>query len=143
MGYRIPSRTRLREAIAEVLLDAGAVRSQTQLAELVAERLHEEDPTFRVAGERVRRIAVEMPQVRVTITARRSHDDVEGLSDCPVCGHGLRIRQNQTLDGGVVPLDRRCSHCPYWTGQDRRVPTRYAFHYRTWETLVPAHPGQA
>ena len=51
------------------------------------------------------------------------------LSRCPVCRGPLDEVRNRTLFGGEVALTRRCRRCPYWTGEARRVPVLYVFHY--------------
>ncbi len=131
MGYRIPSKRRLLDVIERVLDESGAVRSQTLLTSLVTERLHEQDPTFRISGERIRRVALTSPRVSIQITARRT-EDLAPPTICPVCGDKMRTRKNATLDGRAVNLESKCGRCPYWTGADRRVPMRYAFHVRSW-----------
>lgn len=131
MGYRVPSKARLLEAIERVLTASGAIPSQTLLTSLVADELHAEDPAFRVSGERVRRVALASPRIKIQITARRT-DDQPIPDRCPVCGQALSVKRNATLDGRLVALESKCTSCPYWTGSRRRVPMRYQFHMRSW-----------
>lgn len=131
MAYRIPSTEVVREALRRVLSRNRGVSSLSELTELVAEELQEEDPRYRLGTERLRRIATRMNAVRTTIYTRRG-GSTPFASDCPVCGASLERVRNRTLTGADVALESRCTACPYWTGRDRRVPIRYAFHVREW-----------
>lgn len=136
MTYRIPSVEKIRDVIRRVLTRTRGLGSLRELTDLVAEELQEEDPRYRVGPERVRRVASRMNAVRTTIHTRRS-ENVALREVCPVCGGRLRAVRNKTLTGKDVALEVRCTACPYWTGRERRVPVRYAFHLREWRF---AHP---
>lgn len=136
MAYRIPSVETVRDALRRVLSRNRGVASLHELTELVAEELQEQDPRYRLGPERLRRIATRMNAVRTTIYTRRAGSSAFGKR-CPVCGAALERVRNRTLTGADVALEARCTACPYWTGRDRRVPVRYAFHIREWRFSDP------
>jgi hypothetical protein len=128
MGTRRAREAQLRRSLKRVLQRAGGVGTLTHLVELVNEELEREDPSHRVSGPRLRRIAVTEPEVRVVIHTRRAQS-TRLSKTCPVCRSSLKRVENRTLTGDRVTLEARCTVCPYWTGRARRIPTRYGFHY--------------
>lgn len=124
-GYRIPSRERVLQALQRVLARRTTVPSQRELKEfLEAEMGKEED--YRVSGPRARRIAFDSGLVALEVACRET-DERRSLVRCPVCSHRVRRVRNMTVFGGTVTLGYACTHCPYWTGLKRRVPSRYTF----------------
>ncbi|HZY71244.1 MAG TPA: hypothetical protein VFF67_09755 [Thermoplasmata archaeon] len=100
--------------------------SQAAFVRDVVRRLRESDPKAVVAGDRLRRIALDTPQMRVRPRfAERA--DGPAMSQCPVCRGPLDPIVNRTLDGARATLGWRCPRCGYWTHLRRRVPVRYVF----------------
>lgn len=100
--------------------------SQAAFVRDVVRRLRESDPRSAVGGERLRRIALDTPQMRVRPRfAERA--DAGALTSCPVCRGPLDPIVNRTLDGARATLGWRCPRCGYWTHRRRRVPVRYVF----------------
>ena len=58
MSYKIPSDDRLAEAIFVVMYRNQQVISQRNMANLVLKELEKDGETYRVSGERIRRLAV-------------------------------------------------------------------------------------
>ena len=131
MAYRIPSTERVRDAVRRVLSRDRSAASLHELTRLVRAELEEDDPRFRVGPERIRRLASRMNAVRTSIHTRRGATR-DATAGCPVCGGRLEVVRNRTLRGDDVALEARCTECPYWTGREKRVPVRYAFHLREW-----------
>lgn len=124
-GYQIPSDQRVLRALGEVLGKRRAVSSQRELKELL-EGAMSRDGDYRVSGPRARHLAYESGKVEMQIECRES-PELKSLFNCPVCGRRLTMVKNMTVFGGTVTLGYKCTHCPYWTGIHRRIPTRYVF----------------
>jgi DNA-directed RNA polymerase subunit RPC12/RpoP len=129
MPYKIPSDKEVLRAIKNVMNNYGVVNSQTKLKELVERDLHETDKSFKVSPHRLRVLALSSDNVRVEIHCRES-DKKKGTNKCPVCNHKLKFVKNKTIFDGVVIIGHECTHCSYWTGIKRRIPTRYIFSAR-------------
>ncbi|MEE9151374.1 MAG: hypothetical protein V3U20_06020 [Thermoplasmata archaeon] len=129
MTYKIPSNEEVLRAIKNVMNNYGVVNSQTKLKELVERELRVTDKEYHVSPRRLRVLALSSDHVRVEIHSRES-DTKKGFSKCPVCNHKLKLVKNKTIFDGVVIIGHECTHCPYWTGLKRRIPTRYVFTVR-------------
>lgn len=125
MGYRVPSDEEVLGAVTRVLAREGTVTSQRELREEVLEELALLDDDYTVSGERVRVLAVRSRYVDLAI--RLGVSDRDPPDRCPVCRSGFEKVRNRTLDGEEVTIGWSCTRCPYWTGEDRRVPLRYTF----------------
>lgn len=129
MSYKIPTDEEVLRAIKNVMSTYGVVNSQTKLKELVERELRGTDKDYHVSPRRLRVLALSSDDVRVEIHCRES-DTKKGINKCPVCNHKLKFVKNKTIFDGVVIIGHECTHCPYWTGLKRRVPTRYVFTAR-------------
>ncbi|GEM_PF-831112 len=124
--YRIPSEDLLRAAIKNVLSQNPVVSSQEKMKWLVLRELASTDPSFRVSGERIRRVAARTPGV-VVETSCRETSEKRNLLVCPVCSSRTDVVKNMTIYGGVVSLAHVCPVCGYWSGIFYRAPVRYRF----------------
>ena len=129
MPYKIPSDEEVLRAIKNVMHSYGVVNSQTKLKELVERELRVTDKDYHVSPRRLRVLALSSDHVRVEIHCRET-ETKRGIGKCPVCNHKLKLVKNKTIFDGVVIIGHECTHCPYWTGLKRRVPTRYVFTAR-------------
>lgn len=126
--------TRLRDeevvaAIAAVFARFDKVETQRKLRELVEAELRRRRPGARVAGPRVRVLAVRSGIVRLEMRYREG-DGLEGVEACPVCGAKVRRVKNRTLTGGQVLVGLKCAACGYKTGRELEIPAKYVFHRR-------------
>lgn len=126
MGYRVPSDEEVLGAVTRVLAREGTVTSQRELRERVLDELALLDDDYAVSGERLRVLAVRSRYVDLEI--RLGVSDRDPPDACPVCEGSFETVRNETLDDEVVTIGWTCTRCPYWTGQERRVPLRYTFH---------------
>ena len=125
MSYRIPSDDRLAEAIFVVMYRNQQVVSQKTMAELVLKELEKDGETYRVSGERIRRLAVNRNMATLIIDYAERDGEIPEV--CPVCRNELTSVKNSTLDGGVVEVMRKCTSCPYSVGSVNHIPGRYTF----------------
>ena len=124
MSYRIPKDYEIAKAIANCLSRTPRIRSQSVLNELILTELACVDETFRVSGERIRKVGLKKKLFDLEIRYAR----IAGKSPytkCPVCGGELKTVQNKTLDGGTVEMARSCKACGYYANTDAVKPARY------------------
>jgi hypothetical protein len=132
MATPAPPRPRDEEvvaAIASVFARFEKVETQRKLRELVEQELRRRKPGARVAGPRIRVLAVRSGLVRLEMRYREG-DGLEGLEACPVCQGKVKRVKNRTLSGGQVLVGLRCPQCGYKTGRELETPARYVFHRR-------------
>lgn len=122
---KIPSKELVKRIIGQRLKDRGVVRSQEELGEVVGKELEKVDDSFRISPERARRIALEIPEVEVTVETRKSESERPG--DCPVCGEKLEALYAKNLDGKRTEVGFRCESCGYHGDVEEFMPMRYEF----------------
>ena len=129
MAYHIPSDEKIIKAVTKVLKKYRTVSSQHRLKELVENELKTKNDEFHVSGSRIRNLVLKSDLVRIEIHSREGDPD-KILNRCPVCNNSLKRVKNQTIWGGEVTIEFRCSNCGYWTGKKKRIPTLYVFHLK-------------
>jgi formate dehydrogenase maturation protein FdhE len=127
MNYRIPPAKILVEAISEVIREKQSVDSQRMLTELVQKALKKRDTEYTASEVRIRKAAVLKTPLKLHIHYRETNE-TSTKGRCPVCGSETKQIRNKTLFDEKVDLGFRCTKCPYWTGQLKRVPVRYIFN---------------
>jgi hypothetical protein len=129
MSYNIPSDEQVQKSIKKVLQKYRTVNSQNRLKELVSKEMKTKKQKFGVSGQRLRSLAINSGFVKLEIHSREGRPG-RSTNKCPVCGKSFKRVKNQTIWGGEVTIEFRCSHCGYWTGKKKRIPTRYVFHLK-------------
>ena len=129
MTYHIPSDEKVRKAVKKVFEKYRTVSSQYRLKELVEQELKTGKNEFHVSGSRLRNLVLKSGLVRIEIHSREGSPE-KVLNRCPVCNSSLKRVKNQTIFGGEVTIELRCSNCGYWTGKKKRIPTLYVFHLK-------------
>jgi uncharacterized protein with PIN domain len=129
MGYHIPLDSDIRNALETVLKKLNVVDSQNKLKSLVTEELNKKEDKFGVTGSRIRNIAISSNFVKVEIHSREGNQN-RPITKCPVCRGSLKHVKNLTIWGGEVTIKLKCVKCNYWTGKNKRIPTRYIFHLK-------------
>jgi hypothetical protein len=127
MRYRIPPAKILVEAISEVIREKQTIDSQRMLTDLVGKELKKRDSDYTASEVRIRKAAVLKAPIKLHIHYRET-TETASKGACPVCGSETRQIRNKTLFDEKVDLGFRCTKCPYWTGQQKRVPIRYIFN---------------
>lgn len=129
MSYKIPSDEQVISSLRRVMKKAHIVQTQNLLFNLVLDELHHEDYSFGLTPKRLRLLALNSSFVTVEIHSREGNPK-KSLHRCPVCNHSLKQVKNYTIWGGMVTIELQCTHCGYWTGKKKQIPTRYVFHYK-------------
>ena len=130
MSYRIPKDYEIARAIENCLSRTPKVRSLNVLTELVQTELMGVNGTFRVGGERIRRVGIRYGLFNLEI--RYAHTDgPPSYERCPVCKGPLVSVKNMTLDWETVEISRECRRCGYSAKSDASRPARYIITRRT------------
>ena len=129
MTYTIPPRDLVEKIIIKILKSEGTVDSQRKLTEEVTKHLRMFE-NYKISERRVRKIAIENPDIVVEIKYRTTAKEIDDMKTCPVCGADMEEIENLTLDGRRVVVGYRCTKCPYWTGKKLRLPSRYIFRLK-------------
>ena len=127
MTYHIPSDEDVIDAVRIVFKKYPTVSSQRKLKTLVDKELQSKKDVFQVGEPRLRLLVLTRKLAQVEIHTREGDPD-KILHKCPVCGGSLQRVKNQTIYGGEVTLEFRCSRCGYWTGKKKKIPLLYVFH---------------
>ena len=80
----IPSKSKLAEAVRDVLQKRWRVGSQEELAGLVLRRLRKENRKFSLSPIRVKRVALLIPEIQIRAKTKRMHR-LAKIDVCPVC----------------------------------------------------------
>ncbi len=124
MSYRIPKDDDIAKAIENCLSRSPRVRSQNVLNELVLTELMCVDESFRVSGERIRKVGIERGLFDLEIRYAHKNGSVP-YQVCPVCRGKLESVKNRTLDWKTVEISRDCKKCGYSAKSDASKPARY------------------
>jgi len=127
MEYHVPRDEQLLEALQKVLEKYPTVSSQHRLKLLVEKELRSKKHQYLVSEQRLRILTLRSGIARIEIHSREG-DPEKLLHRCPVCCSPLDRVKNQTLYGGEVTLEFKCTSCGYWTGKKKKIPTLYVFH---------------
>lgn len=129
MSYLIPTDEQIISALKNVLKKYRTVQTQHKLRELVIKDLNTKKEKYGISQARLRNLAINSDFVKLEIHSREG-DPKKLMTKCPVCKHVLKKVRNQTIWGGKVTLEFKCTYCGYWTGKKKRIPTRYVFHQK-------------
>jgi uncharacterized protein with PIN domain len=129
MVYHIPSDEEILGAVKKVFQKYHTVPSQHKLKILIEKELQTKKKQFHISEPRLRKLVLKSNFVQAEIHTRDGNPD-KILHRCPVCGGSLNRVKNQTIYGGEVTLEFRCSLCGYWTGKKKKIPTLYIFHLK-------------
>jgi len=119
---RYPKKDIVKFIIREALQNKK-VRSQTELVNLMKEKLRKGDRNYTISGERLRKIASDTPEIRIRIHTK--HGSIP--KRCPSCSKGLKKLYSKNLSGKNILVGLKCSRCAYRGHENKWVPMRYEF----------------
>lgn len=129
MSDHTSSDEQVLDAIKSVFKKNITIQSQNKLKRLIDSELSKKKKKLGVSASRLRNIAIKSGFVKLEIHSRKG-DPKKLMVKCPVCGGSLKKVKNLTIWGGEVTIEFSCSNCGYWTGKQKRIPTRYVFHLK-------------
>ena len=96
MSYHIPSDEDVTKILLKVMKKAHIIQSQRLLKQLIMKELRKKDASLTVSVQRIRRLALQHPQITLEIHSREG-DPKKILKACPVCDHRLKQVKNLTI----------------------------------------------
>ncbi|KXB06680.1 hypothetical protein AKJ51_03190 [candidate division MSBL1 archaeon SCGC-AAA382A20] len=124
---KIPNSELVKRVIKQVIKKEGVIRSQEQLGKDVESELKRIDNEFQISERRARRIALEIPEVEVTIETRKSEG--KRPENCPACGEELKSLYAENLENERIQVGFKCENCGYSGDVGAFTPMRYEFRY--------------
>ena len=127
MEYRkIPEKEKVVEAIKEVLKSRLKVESQEELCRLVLRQLRKGDKHYILSPIRVKRIALDVPEIEVKVKTKRKVGLVK-IDKCPICDSPVKPIEVKNLLNKEVVIGYRCTHCAYESDLEAFMPMKYIF----------------
>lgn len=127
MNYKLADEKLLVFIIKKLIKEKKIIISQTKFLSLVLNEFNQSGFEYKLSGERLRKISINKANIKVEIEYKDLGKDSKNLKICPVCGNKLIDIFNLTLDGKKITAGKKCTKCPYWTGQTIRMPRKYTF----------------
>ena len=130
MGERkIPPKKIVVEAIKRVLILRKIVESQEELASLVQGELKRIDKEYVVGPTRVKRIALEIPEIEIKAKTKKSIV-LQRIDKCPICDSEIEEKRIKNLVGKEIVIGYKCSKCGYESDLEAFLPMKYIFIWK-------------
>ncbi len=130
MDKRIPSKHKLQDIVKAVLSSHLKVSSQEELARLVSKRLRQENKNYVVSPTRVKRAALEIPEVEVKAKTKKALK-LQKIINCPICHSEIEpLRVKNLLDRDVT-IGYSCTGCGYQSDLEAFMPMKYSFVWKS------------
>ena len=126
---RIPKKQKVLTAIKKVLKRHLKVESQDRLAELVLRELRKEDKNYTITPTRVKRIALEIPEIEVKAKTKKSIN-LQKIEKCPICESEIVERKIKNLVGKEIIVGYKCTKCGYESDLEAFMPMKYEFVWK-------------
>lgn len=131
MDKKIPSKEKLTQIVNQVLSSHLKVNSQEELARLSLKRLKREDKSYVVSPVRVKRIALEIPEIEVKAKTKKTVR-LQEINSCPICHSKIKPLEVKNLLNRNVLIGYSCTNCAYQSDLEAFMPMKYSM---TW---IPA-----
>ena|SRR3989344_3542445 len=125
----IPSKSKLAEAVRDVLQKRWRVGSQEELAGLVLRRLRKENRKFSLSPIRVKRVALLIPEIQIRAKTKRMHR-LAKIDVCPVCENEIMPLKMKNLLNKKITVGYKCTKCGYQSDLEAFVPMKYSFVWK-------------
>ncbi|MCD6367851.1 MAG: hypothetical protein J7L45_02070 [Candidatus Aenigmarchaeota archaeon] len=122
---KIPKEDLVKRIIYQTLKKRGIVHTQEELANLVKDELKKINKNFTITPNRVRRIAIHVDGVEITVKTKKSN--LGEPKRCPVCGNKLTPVYGKNLLGEKIVLGFKCNVCNYRGDEKFFAPMKYEF----------------
>lgn len=128
---KIPSNSKIVEEIKQVLGRRLKVDTQEKLCYLVLKRLRREDKNYTLSPIRVKRIALQIPEVEVKAKTKRTVK-LQKIERCPICDSPVKPLEVKNLSNKKITIGYRCTKCAYESDLEAFMPMKYIFIWKTW-----------
>ena len=129
MERKIPKKQKVLATIKKVLKRHLKVESQERLAELVLRELRKEDKNYTLTPTRVKRIALEIPEIEVKAKTKKSIN-LQKIEKCPICESEIVERKIKNLVGKEIIVGYKCTKCGYESDLEAFMPMKYEFVWK-------------
>ena len=129
MDRKIPPKDVVADIIRKVLSSRKVVESQEELASLVEKELKKKDKNYVVGATRVKRIALEIPEIEVKAKTKKSVS-LQKIERCPICGSEVKEIKVKNLLGKDIVIGYKCSKCGYESDLEAFLPMKYIFIWK-------------
>ncbi|MGC9059381.1 MAG: hypothetical protein ACP5H3_03200 [Candidatus Aenigmatarchaeota archaeon] len=126
---KIPSKELVKETIKKVLEARKIVESQEELSSLVEKELKKIDKNYAVGSTRVKRIALEIPEIEVKAKTKKSFG-LKKIDKCPICGSKIEEIKVKNLLGKEIVIGYKCIKCGYESDLEAFLPMKYIFIWK-------------
>jgi hypothetical protein len=123
---KIAPKEKVVELIKKVLKARIKIESQEELCKLVLRELKKEDKDFTLSPTRVKRIALEIPEVEVKAKTKRKLGLLK-IEKCPICDSPVEPIKVKNLLNKEIVIGYRCTNCAYESDLEAFVPMKYIF----------------
>lgn len=129
MDKKIPSKGKLTQIVKQVLSSHLKVNSQEELARLVLKRLKLENKDYVVSPIRVKRIALDIPEIEVKAKTKKTVRLLK-INNCPICHSKIEPLEVKNLADKKVLIGYQCTRCAYQSDLEAFMPMKYVFVWK-------------
>jgi len=129
MDRKIPSKEMVADTIKKILYSRKIVESQEELASLVENELKKINKDYVVGATRVKRIALEIPEIEVKAKTKRAIG-LQKIEKCPICGVEVKEIKVKNLLGNDIVIGYKCIKCGYESDLEAFLPMKYIFIWK-------------
>jgi hypothetical protein len=123
---KIAPKEKVVELVKKVLGARIKVESQEELCKLVLRELKKEDKNYTLSPIRVKRIALEIPEIEVKAKTKRKLGLLK-IEKCPICDSPIEPIKVKNLLNKEIVIGYRCTDCAYESDLEAFVPMKYIF----------------
>jgi hypothetical protein len=123
---KIPSKEKVTPLVKFVLSSRLKVESQEELCRLVLKQLKKEDKNYTLSPTRVKRIALEIPEIEVKAKTKK-RVGLQKIEKCPICDSKLEPLKVKNLLNKEIVIGYRCIDCAYESDLEAFMPMKYEF----------------
>jgi predicted RNA-binding Zn-ribbon protein involved in translation (DUF1610 family) len=123
---RIPPKNRVKQVIKKILISRLKIESQEELCKLVLRELKKENKKFTLSPMRVKRIALEIPEIEVKAKTKKSISLIR-IDKCPICEGKIVERKAKNLLNREIVIGYACTQCGYESDLEAFMPMKYEF----------------
>ena len=130
MDKKIPSKAKLNDVVKQVLSQHLKVNSQEELSRLVFKRLKRENKDYVVSPVRVKRIALDIPEIEVKAKTKKTVR-LQKIDRCPICHSKIEPLEVKNLAEKKVLIGYQCTVCAYQSDLEAFMPMKYQFLWKS------------
>jgi hypothetical protein len=123
---KIAPKEKVAQAIKSVLSSRLKVESQEELCQLVLRQLRKEDKEYTLSPTRVKRIALDIPEVEVKAKTKKKVGLLK-IEKCPICDSPVEPIKVKNLLNKEIIIGYRCTDCAYESDLEAFMPMKYIF----------------